>query len=293
MFKLTPALLATALLLAPGLAPAQETAQESTGEAPATMAADAATVLAVVNGEEITLGHVIATRQSLPAQYQALPDSVLFEGILEQLIQQTVLSQAMGALSQRTEVMLENERRALIAGEKLDAVTAGAVTDEALQAAYDAAYANVEPETEYNASHILVASEEEARDLLDKLAGGADFAELAREFSTGPSGPNGGELGWFTQGMMVAPFEEAVMGLEVGQVAGPVQTQFGWHVLTLNDKRNKGAPAFEDVRDELVQSVENDAVEKALAALLEAADITRTDLTGIDAAAMRQDDLLQ
>ncbi|MCP5038541.1 MAG: peptidylprolyl isomerase, partial [Rhodobacteraceae bacterium] len=189
----------------------------------------AATVLANVNGQDITIGHMIATRLALPDQYQSLPDSVLFEGILEQLIQQTVLSQAAGELSSRAQIQLENERRALIAGEKLDAVMAEAVTEDALQAAYDAAYADAAPEAEYNASHILVETEEEAAGLIVMLEEGGDFAALAAEHSTGPSGPNGGELGWFGLGMMVKPFEDAVLTLEVGQVSAPVQTQFGWH----------------------------------------------------------------
>ncbi len=250
------------------------------------------TVLATVNGQDITMGHLIATRQSLPDQYQALPDEVLFEGILEQLIQQTLLSQAMGELSGRIELELENERRALIAGEKLDEVMADAVTDEALQAAYDETYANAVPETEFNASHILVDTQEKAAELVTMLEEGADFAALAKENSTGPSGPNGGELGWFGAGMMVEPFEEAVLSLTTGQVSAPVETQFGWHVIKLNETREKAAPTLEDVREELVSKIQDDAVETALAALLEGATIERTDLEGIDPASLRMDELL-
>ncbi len=252
----------------------------------------AATVLANVNGQDITIGHMIATRLALPDQYQSLPDSVLFEGILEQLIQQTVLSQAAGELSSRAQIQLENERRALIAGEKLDAVMADAVTEDALQAAYDAAYADAAPEAEYNASHILVETEEEAAGLIVMLEEGGDFAALAAEHSTGPSGPNGGELGWFGMGMMVKPFEDAVLTLEVGQVSAPVQTQFGWHVLILNDSREKGAPPLAEVRDELAAGIEDDAIEKAVSALMEAATITRTDLEGISPATLRMVDLI-
>lgn len=252
----------------------------------------ATSVLAIVNGQDITMGHMIATRMALPPQYQDLPDEVLFDGILEQLIQQTVLSQAIGELSRRAEIQLENERRALIAGEMIDGVIADAVTDEALQAAYDAAYAGAEPTPEYNASHILVETEEKAAELFTMLEDGAVFAELAKEHSTGPSGPNGGELGWFSAGMMVQPFEDAVMALEVGQTSPPVQTQFGWHVLILNETRAKGAPPLADVRDDLVATLENDAVEQAVSSLVEAADITRTDLEGIDPAVLRQVELL-
>ncbi len=294
--RTTTAMLALLLYAAP-LTPAL--AQESTvpaadGAAPETGDVGTDTVLATVNGEAITLGHVIATRAALPEQYQALPDEILFEGILEQLIQQTLLEQAVGEISRATELRLENERRALIAGEKLDEVIADAVTEEALQKLYDETYANAEPETEYNASHILVETREEAEALIGKLNDGADFAELAREYSTGPSGPGGGALGWFSAGMMVKPFEEAVMALEPGTIGQePVQTQFGWHVIRLNETRDKPVPPLAEVAEELVQKLQDNAVEAALARLLEAADVERADLTGIDPSLLRNDDLLK
>ncbi|KPN64709.1 peptidyl-prolyl cis-trans isomerase C [Aliiroseovarius crassostreae] len=284
MVKRNAILLGTALaamLAVPALA--QETASDAQ-ETPEVAKIDAtgSTVLATVNGDDITLGHLIVARQALPQQYQTLPNEVLLQGLLEQVIQQTVLGQAMGELSRRAELELENQRRAMVAEEKIDAVIATAVTEEALQAAYDEVFANAEPSPEYNASHILVETEEAAKELLTKLEAGTDFAELAKEFSTGPSGPNGGELGWFGLGMMVKPFEEAVVALEPGQVSAPVETQFGWHVVKLNDSRVKGAPTLDEVREELTAKIENDAVEQAVQGLLEAATIKRIDLETVD-----------
>lgn len=268
---------------------------EQAGDTPAaTMEVTADTVLATVNGQDITLGHVIATRSALPEQYQALPDNILFEGILEQLIQQTLLAQAAGELSRRTELELENERRSLIASEKLAELTADALSEEALQQLYDETYANAEPVTEYNASHILVDSKEKAQELIAQLNEGADFAELAKENSTGPSAPSGGSLGWFTQGMMVKPFEDVVITLEPGQVAPePVETQFGWHVIKLNETRDKAAPPLSEVAEELVQKLQDDAIEAALKVLEENAQIERADIQAIDPSVLRQDDLLQ
>ncbi|GGD21729.1 peptidylprolyl isomerase [Sinisalibacter lacisalsi] len=240
------------------------------------------TVIATVNGEAITLGHVVAARFALPEEYQALPNDVLLPGLVEQLIQQTVLGQAIDEMSRRAQIQLDNERRAIVATEKLDEVIMGAVDDAKVQAAYEAAYADAEPTQEWNASHILVETEEEAQALIDELADGAEFPALAQEHSTGPSGPSGGELGWFGPGMMVEPFETAVTGMQDGDVAGPVQTQFGWHVIKLNESRMKGAPALEEVRGDIEAQLENDAVEQALATLLESATIERTDLEGID-----------
>ncbi len=300
MLKTKSALLAL-LLASTSLVPAmaQETATQAEatgGEMPMAemMEVSADTVLAMVNGDAITLGHVIATRAALPEQYQALPDEVLFEGILEQLIQQTLLSQAMGELSRKTELELENERRALIAGEKLDSVMSDALTEEALQALYDETYGNADPEPEFNASHILVETKEEAEALIDQLNEGADFAELAKTNSTGPSGPGGGALGWFSEGMMVPSFEAAVMALETGKITQePVETQFGWHVIRLNETRDKPIPALADVAEELVQKLQDNAVEAAVNKLLETADVERTDLSKIDVSVLRQDDLLQ
>jgi len=291
------ALLLSGTAMTPALA--QDTATETpaapaTGEETPMMEVDADTVLATVNGEAITLGHVIATRSALPEQYQALPDEVLFEGILEQLIQQTLLAQAAGELSRKTQLELENERRALIAGEKLDSVMADALTEDALQALYDETYANATPDTEYNASHILVETKEEAEALIQQLADGADFAEMAKEKSTGPSGPGGGELGWFSQGMMVEPFEVAVMALKAGEVTpAPVQTQFGWHVIKLNETRDKPAPALADVAEDLVQKLQDNAVEAAVADLMKTATVERTDLSTIDVSVLRKDEILQ
>jgi len=192
-------------------------------------------VLATVNGNTITVGHLIAMLQMLPAEYQQLPDEVLFDGMLEQLVQQQVLATAAeGDITRQMELGLENERRAFLAAMYMDGVALAELTEEEVQAEYDAIYGSVPPVTEYNAAHILLGTEEEAQAMITELGEGADFAELAAENSIGPSGPNGGALGWFSAGMMVPEFEETVFGLEPGEVSAPVQTQFGWHVVLLN-----------------------------------------------------------
>lgn len=273
----TPAICAATLFLAVA---APVSAQDET------MTAES--VVATVNGTDITLGHLIVLRSRLPQQYQQLPDDVLFNGILDQVVQQAVLGQTADVLSSEGEFVLQNERRALLAAQIVGEIVEEAVTDEALQAAYEAAYASVEPETEYNASHILVETEETALGLIADLEGGADFAQLARENSTGPSGPNGGELGWFGAGMMVPAFEAAVVELEPGAVSPPVQTQFGWHVVKLNETRQKGAPALEEVRGELVDQIQREAVDARIAELTDAAEITRIDPSTIDPAILRE-----
>ncbi|WP_071675471.1 peptidylprolyl isomerase [Nioella nitratireducens] len=255
-------------------------------------AQDASTVLATVNGHDITLGHVIVAQSQLPQQYQTLPDDVLLQGILEQLVQQEVVaSAAQDGMSGAMRIGLENEQRAYIAAMTLDEVSQGEIADADLQAEYDAQYADVEPVTEYNASHILVDSEDAAQALIEQLENGADFADLARENSTGPSGPNGGELGWFSEGMMVPPFEAAVTDLSVGEVSAPVQTRFGWHVIKLNETREQAAPTLDEVRDQLVEGLRQARVDEYIQNLTDAADVARPELD-IDPALIRDVDLL-
>ena len=228
-------------------------------------AQDADTVVATVNGTDITIGHMIVARATLPQRFQELPDEVLFTGILDQLVQQTLLAQSFdGALPKRATLSLENETRSVTAGEAIETLFEGVITEEAVQAAYDARFTDSTPAEEYNASHILVESEEEARAVKEEIDGGAEFAAVAREKSTGPSGPNGGSLGWFGPGMMVPTFEAAVIALEVGEVSDPVETQFGWHIITLNETRTADLPALDDVRAELEQQLREDALGPAL-----------------------------
>ncbi|HHI70109.1 MAG TPA: peptidylprolyl isomerase [Rhodobacteraceae bacterium] len=251
------------------------------------------TVVATVNGTDITLGHLIAAKETLPEQYQALPDDVLFKGLLDQLIQQTVLSQALeGKQPKHIELKLENELRSQRAGLVLDRKLVEAMTDEALQAAYDERYANADPETEYNASHILVETEDEAKAIKKQLEEGADFAELAKEKSTGPSGPNGGELGWFSKGMMVKPFEDAVVTMKAGDISDPVQTQFGWHIVKLNETRLKDKPTLDDVKDELEAELQGKLMEEIIDKMVKSADVKRAEEGSIPTSALSNTDLI-
>jgi peptidyl-prolyl cis-trans isomerase C len=252
------------------------------------------TVVATVNGTEITLGHLIVARASLPEQYQQLPDEVLFTGLLDQLVQQTALANSFdGSLPPRVTLSLENETRSLTAGEVIEGVMAEPVDEAALQAAYEEQYTNAEAETEYNASHILVETQEEAQAIREELDGGADFAALARDKSTGPSGPGGGSLGWFGAGMMVPTFEQAVMALEPGAVSDPVETQFGWHVIKLNETRQSEAPSLDEVREELETQIRQTKVQEAIEGVTAEADVDRSGAEGIDPSVLRNLDWLE
>lgn len=254
---------------------------------------DADTVVATVNGSEITLGHMLMMRAGLPNEYQQLPTDTLWEGLLEQMIRQEAMSQDTQARETRRVIYgVDNERRALVASEVVNTVAETSLTEDAVLAAYQERYEGVSSGTEYNASHILVETEDEAKALVQRLFEGADFAELARTESTGPSGPNGGSLGWFGPGMMVAPFQAAVETLEPGAYSDPVQTQFGWHVILLNETRLKSAPSLEEVRAELELAIQQQAVEAYIETVLQEADITRTPVSDVDSAVLNDLDLL-
>lgn len=251
-------------------------------------------VIATVNGTDITMGHMIVVRSSLPEQYRNLPDDVLFKGILDQIIQQTVLADQEGDnLPSRVQLALENEQRAMMAAEHMDKMLESAVTEEAIKAVYDETYGGAAPEKEFDASHILVETEEEAKALVTELEAGGNFAELAKTKSTGPSGPRGGALGWFGAGQMVPAFEEAVKVMDTGAISAPVQTQFGWHVIKLNETRTKDAPKVEDVREELEQQVRMNVVDAYIEKLTAAATVSRTAMDKIDTSQLKDLTLLE
>lgn len=256
-------------------------------------APDPGTVMATVNGQEITLGHMIAARATLPQQYNEAPADQLFSGILQQLIQQTALAQTVETVSPLVTLTLENEERSLKAATAVEAALQEAVSEDDLKDAYDAQFADFVATQEFNASHILVETEEEAVAVKEALDGGANFAATAREKSTGPSGPNGGELGWFSKGMMVPSFEEAALALGVGEISDPVETQFGWHVIILNDTRSTEAPSFDSIKEDLRIELNNAAARDIITNAAEGFDVGIPENADIDPAILSQPQLLR
>lgn len=257
-------------------------------------APSADTVVATVGGTDITLGHVLMLRAGLPEQFAQVPASVLYTGILDQLVQQTLLVNAHeGELPRRAALALENERRALIASEEMADIVEAVVTDEAIQTYFDENYLNNDGVTEFKAAHILVESEEDAKKLVEEARGGANFSSLAVEHSTGPSGPSGGDLGWFSDGMMVQPFQDAVAQMEPGSISDPVKTQFGWHVIKLEESRVKDAPGLDQVRGEIEDTLRQQAIEARIAELRAANTVDRKVGDALDPEILNQIDLLE
>ncbi|MDU8927870.1 peptidylprolyl isomerase [Alisedimentitalea sp. MJ-SS2] len=276
-------------MAAPLVALALSMAPAGAGEGPG-----ADSVVATVNGTEITLGHMLLVRADLPPQYQQLPDDVLFDGILSQLVSQTLLEQSLkGDAPRNVRLALANERRSLLAAEAISVALSDRMTEEAIMAAYSAKYEG-SPGKEFHASHILVESENEAKALISRLEGGADFATLAKEHSTGPSGPSGGDLGWFgVTRRMVPEFQAAVDVMEIGSVSAPVETEFGWHVIMLIETRLAEAPPLEEVRGEIEADLQAALIEEHIATLETTAKIDRSAESSFDPAILKDLSLLE
>lgn len=275
---LKPSILAALLAAAPLAAMAQDKGAD--------------TVVATVNGAPITLGEMIVMKEaaSQDPQMAAMGDAALYEMMLDQMIQQTAVAGA-GKETAGVRAQLEIQRRNALASSAIAGVTQAEPTDAEIQAAYDKLFASAEPATEYSAAHILVDTEEKAKEIKTQLDGGADFGVLAEQNSTGPSGPNKGDLGWFSADQMVKPFADAVAGLEKGQISDPVQTEFGWHVIKLNDTRLRDVPKLEEVRDQIAQMVLRERVQAEIERLTGAAAVEKTE--GIDPAWLGKTDLLE
>jgi peptidyl-prolyl cis-trans isomerase C len=162
----------------------------------------------------------------------------------------------------------------------LDEAAKNAVTDQALHDVYDKAVKDMGHEEEVHAHHILVKTEDEAKAILAELKKGADFEKLAKEKSKDPGAASGGDLGYFTKGQMVPEFAEAAFKLKKGELSEPVKTQFGWHIIRLDDKRTKPAPEFDKVKPQLVQYLERKAQADLITKLREGAKIEKMPAPG-------------
>lgn len=256
--------------------------------------ATAETVVATVGETEITLGHMLALRRGLPEQYQQVAPAVLFKGVLDQLVRQTLLMQDHdGALSRDARLRLDNERRAILAADVARTIFDTQITDDAVRALYETRYSEAGGATEYKAAHILVETREEALSIIDELEAGANFAALAQEHSIGPSGPAGGDLGWFGEGVMVPAFFEAVAELGEGGVSAPLETQFGWHVIELRDTRVTERPEFSEVRGDLTAELRQQVFDEYVTRLEGETDVSRAGAQDVDPALINRPDLLE
>lgn len=254
-----------------------ESASVMDTEKPATSAptaADDSAVVAEINGTKLTEAELeLYTQQR---QTRRPGDPADKRAVLEEMINLELARQKgmeMG-LDDNPEVALQiqQQRRAVLAAAAIQQhIREQPISEEDLRKIYDD---NVSVDTEYKARHILVEEKETAEKLIDELEGGADFETLAKENSTGPSADSGGDLGWFSAKQMVEPFSNAVADMDKDSVSKePVQTQFGWHVIKLEDKRESSPPDFEMLRPQIMSMVQNQRVQQYIQSLREDADI--------------------
>jgi peptidyl-prolyl cis-trans isomerase C len=255
-------LLAAAMLSFTGCDQMQSALNTPGSSSPAAPTGD---VIATVNGAPITQQVLdVYNRQRAAKGVQSdtgSPDAALNELIALELMRQEAVSSGADA-DPVISATLNQLERSTLAGAAIKAfMTNSEVSDAEVREMYDT---NIgKPGTEYYARHILVETEEEANEVIKLLEADGDFAELAKEKSTGPSGPQGGVLGWFSSGQMVKPFSDATAALEKGSYTRePVKTQFGWHVIRLEDTREGTPPPFDDVKDRLKMMITNQKLQQ-------------------------------
>jgi peptidyl-prolyl cis-trans isomerase C len=247
------ALLGAAALLALSLAPG------------ASLRAQSDSVVARVNGVEIHQSDLDLAEEEAGEQLAQLPPDARRDYLISYLTDMLLIDKA--ADDRHLSQSVEFQRKVNFAKNKLlmealmQAIGKEAVTDAALRKVYDEARQQVGDQEEVHARHILVATEAEAKAILAELKGGADFAKLAKEKSKDPGATDGGDLGYFTQDQMVPEFSQVAFKLAKGQISDPVKTQFGWHIIKIEDRRKREIPPFEQVKGQL----ENYVVRKAQA----------------------------
>ena len=243
---------------------AAQAQQPAPAAAPA--AAPQSPVVATVDGEEIRRSELEALLPQLPPQFRQMPFEVIFDALLDQVVNQKLIQSAgykaglENSDAVKTE-MKEAERRAVqrvYLTQKLDE----RMTPAALDAAYKQFVDATPPVAEIKASHILVDSEDDAKKIIADLKKGGDFAKIAKEKSKDKvAGEQGGDLGYFTKDMMVEPFAEAAFAMKKGEISkAPVKSEFGWHVIRVDDQRQKAPPTRAEAEPQLRQQLAEDAV---------------------------------
>jgi peptidyl-prolyl cis-trans isomerase C len=241
-------------------------------------AADADKVIARVNGIDIKAGDLTLADEdlggNLPMTGDARRDYLTRYLIDMQLIVQAADSKKLGD-DEDFKRRLSYARSKLLMERFLQTEGKAAVSDAALHDLYQQVSKEMAGEQEVHARHILVATEDDAKAVYDQLRKGADFATLAKEKSKDPSSSEGGDLGYFTRDRMVPEFADAAFKLQVGQISDPVKTEFGWHIIKVEDKRNRPIPEFDKVKDQLENMVARKALSEQVAKLRADAKIER------------------
>jgi peptidyl-prolyl cis-trans isomerase C len=242
---------------------------------------DANPVLAKVNGSEIRQSDMALAEEELGPSLAQMDPATKKENLLAFLIDMKIVAKAAEAKKIEDRDDFKNRlafaRNRLLMDNLLAVEGKAATTDEAMKKVYDDASKQITGEQEVHARHILVETEDEAKAVEAELKKGADFAELAKKKSKDPGASDGGDLGFFTKEQMVPEFSAVAFALEPGKISDPVKTQFGWHIIKVEEKRNRKAPDFDQVKSQIETYVTRKAQADYVAKLREAANIVRMD----------------
>jgi peptidyl-prolyl cis-trans isomerase C len=249
---------------------------------PAQVRAQADPVIAKVNGVEVRQSDLTLAEEDMGQQAQQLTGDAKKEYLLAYVADVILVSKAAEAKKVADQKDFKTRlafiRAKLLMEVLLDTEGKAAVTDQAVKKAYDDAVTQMTADQEVRARHILVPTEAEAKKVLDEIKKGTDFAEMAKQKSKDPgAAAEGGDLGYFTKDQMVPEFAETAFKLDKGQLSDPVKTQFGWHIIKVEDKRTKPAPGFEEVKDQVKAYVMRKAQADLVGKLREGAKIERMD----------------
>lgn len=242
-------------------------------------------VVATVNGAKIHYSELVEAQQAMGAQAQAMPLEMI-QGLLINSIADRKLVAAQARIDgvHKTDDFkkrMQTIEEHVLQREFLTNYAEAQITDERVKAAYDKMTKDFKPELELHARHILLKTEDDAKAVIKELEGGKSFEELAKSKSTGPSGPNGGDLGFFGMGAMVPEFEKAAFSLKAGEFSKePVKTQFGFHVIKAEEFRKSEAPKLEEVEEQLKGEIANKAVSEFIDGLRQKAEIKMFDAEG-------------
>src|SRR5215470_2145862 len=238
-------------------------------------------VLAKVNGSEIRQSDLALAEEELAPSLAQMDPATKDENVLAFLIDMKVVAKAADdekiADSDEFKKRLAFTRNRLLMDSLLAAKGKAATTDDAMKKVYEEASKQISGDEEVHARHILVETEDEAKAVKAELDKGADFAELAKKKSKDPGASDGGDLGFFTKDQMVPEFSQAAFALEPGKISDPVKSQFGWHVIKVEEKRNRKAPDFEQVKAQIETYVTRKAQADYVGKLREAAKVERMD----------------
>jgi peptidyl-prolyl cis-trans isomerase C len=240
--------------------------------------ADDTEVVATLNGQPITAADLALAETELDQQFAQLPPDQRRIAALTAILEIRLMAQGAEAegIAEEPEFQrrLDLMRQRLLHAAYIEQAIAERISEEDLRARYETEIAGLDLDEEVRARHIIVETEEEAAEIIAALDAGGDFEELARERSQDGAAQQGGDLGYFSRGQMVPEFEEAVFAMEVDSyTAEPVQTQFGWHVIKLVDRREQEPPSFSDVQPQLRNLLLREAYYQAVDELRDAADI--------------------